>query len=253
VCYGGIVLSAIVWELQGVTLTLAMMDVISKKYISGSAKLVYGVVVSAIMGFGMDLGTSTFISLVGVPKDRLDERSRCNDAVEPVWYPLLFLIACTGFIMLENGHPSQIVPMVLVAALSFVTYNFTHPYSLSQLSTVLASIIARVTALQYGRMTKQPSILYYLPAVYTLVPEEMAFSAVQVLNEDPGGYSLTLGVILTSISLALGLFLASALVPWNGDNMYETDEYIESATTDSTSNTDFNSPSELEKQLSIRL
>ena len=69
VCYRAIVMSTMVFSLQGVTITLSFIDLMTRDLISGTTRLFYGLLVSAMIGFAMELSTSTYASIVGQSYD----------------------------------------------------------------------------------------------------------------------------------------------------------------------------------------
>jgi uncharacterized membrane protein YjjP (DUF1212 family) len=56
-CYNAVTISAVIFLLQGITLTLAAVDILTKNLVSGTVRLVQGFLVSAVISFSLDMGT----------------------------------------------------------------------------------------------------------------------------------------------------------------------------------------------------
>lgn len=216
VCYRAIVMSTMVFSLQGVTITLSFIDLMTRDLISGTTRLFYGLLVSAMIGFAMELSTSTYASIVGQSYDDILSASNCSAdrTIDPNWYPLIFLVTTLSFNLLIETHKSQLLAMEFISACCFVVYYYTASAVTSQLPVILAAFTAAALSNVYSRITGQPAIVYTIPAVFLLVPGSIAVSSfytVLTLNLRDGA-NLTFSVVTGALAVAIGLFAASTIV-----------------------------------------
>jgi len=215
-CYRAVVMSSIVFSLQGVTITLSFIDLMTKDLISGTTRLFYGLLISAMIGFAMDVSTSTYAALAQRTYDEVLADSDCGPerGVNPNWYPLLLIITTVSFNLLVEAHKNQLLQMELISIASYAVYYFTSDEVSSQLPTILAAFTAACLANLYCRFTGHPAIVYIIPTVFLLVPGSVAASSFYtVLTLDlQGGMNLAFSVVTGALAIAIGLFGASAVV-----------------------------------------
>jgi uncharacterized membrane protein YjjP (DUF1212 family) len=215
-CYRAVLMSAIIFSLQGVTITMAFIDLMTKDLVCGTTRLFYGALISAIIGFAMDISTSTYAALVKRSYDEVAEDSNCDAGrmIDPNWYPLLFVITTLAFNILIESHRNQLLQMEIICAVCFTVYYYTAQEINSQLPTILAAFSASCLANLYCRFTGQPAVVYIIPAVFLLVPGSVAVSSfytVLRLNLQ-GGLSLAFSVVTGALAIAIGVFGASTVV-----------------------------------------
>lgn len=76
-----------IWLLQGVTITFAIVELMTKNLISGTVHLFYGIIMSALIGFGLDLGTVVFGHSMGISKTVAMQATACTPdrGLAPGW------------------------------------------------------------------------------------------------------------------------------------------------------------------------
>jgi uncharacterized membrane protein YjjP (DUF1212 family) len=215
-CYRATLMSTIVFSLQGVTITMSFIDLMTKDLISGTTRLFYGLLISAMIGFAMDISTSTYAALAGRTYESVLEDTDCSAGrlIDPNYYPPLFLVTTLAFNILIESHPSQLITMELICAATFVVYYYTSAEINSQLPVILASFTAGCLSNLYSRFTGHPAVVYVIPAIFLLVPGSVAASSFyNVLARNlQGGLSLAFSVITGALAIAIGLFAASTVV-----------------------------------------
>ena len=215
VCYRAVLLGTIVFCLQGVTITLAFVDLMTKDLITGTTRLFFGMLVSALIGFAMDISTSTYAALTERTYESVALDSHCDNPVSRGWYPLLFVIMSMSFNLLLEAHVNQLLQMLFITACSYLVYYFLALQMSNQLPVILASFTASLLSNLYSRRTGQPAVVYIIPAIFLLVPGSVAASSFYtvLLLDLNGGLNLTFAVVTGALSVAIGIFAASALVP----------------------------------------
>ncbi len=215
VCYRAVLLGTIVFALQGVTITLSFVDLMTKDLTSGTTRLFFGMLVSAMIGFAVDISTSTYASLTQRSYESVAADSHCDNPVSRGWYPLLFVIMTMSFNLLLEAHINQLLQMVFITACSYLVYYFLALNMDNQLPVILASFTASLLSNLYSRRTGQPAVVYIIPAIFLLVPGSVAASSFYtvLLLDLRGGLNLTFAVVTGALSVAIGIFAASALAP----------------------------------------
>lgn len=215
VCYRAVLLGTVVFALQGVTITLSFVDLMTKDLITGTTRLFFGMLVSALIGFAMDISTSTYASIASRSYESVVADSNCVNPISTAWYPLMFIIMTMSFNVLLEAHTNQLFQMLFITACSYLVYYYVSQYITNQVPVILASFVASVLANLYSRRTAQPAVVYILPAIFLLVPGSVAASSFYtvLLLDLNGGLDLTFAVVTGALSVAIGIFGASALVP----------------------------------------
>eukprot|EP01032_Pedospumella_encystans_P017489 gene17489-19927_t len=215
ICFRAVLLGTIVFALQGVTITLAFVDLMTKDLTSGTTRLFFGMLVSAMIGFAIDISTSTYASLTERTYESVALDSHCDNPVSRGWYPLLFVIMTMSFNLLLEAHINQLLQMIFITACSYLVYYFLALNMDNQLPVILASFTASLLSNLYSRRTGQPAVVYIIPAIFLLVPGSVAASSFYtvLLLDLQGGLNLTFAVVTGALSVAIGIFAASALAP----------------------------------------
>jgi uncharacterized membrane protein YjjP (DUF1212 family) len=215
-CYRAVLMSTIVFSLQGTTITLAFIDLMTKDLITGTTRLFYGMLISAMIGFAMDLSTSTYAALAGRDYDDVSNDTSCGAGrqISHAWFPLLFLISTLCFNMIVEGHYKQLLPMEFICACGFGVYYITAANISNELPSLLAAFTAACVANLYCRFTGHPPVVYIIPVVFLLVPGSVAASSFFDAFSDnmEGGMDLMFSVVTGALAIAVGLFAASAVV-----------------------------------------
>jgi len=214
-CYRAVLLSTIVFMLQGATITLAFVDIMTKDIITGTTRLFFGMLISALIGYAMDISTSTYATFADRPYDSVVEDSVCGQGIDPNWYPLMFIIMSLGFNILLEAHRNQLPPMVIISACTYIVYYYLTKVIDNQFPTILAAFTASLLSNLYSRRTGQPAVVYIIPAIFLLVPGSVAASSFYtvLILDLRGGMELTFAVVTGALSIAIGIFAASVLVP----------------------------------------
>ena len=214
VCYDAVVVSSIVYYLQGATITMGFVDLMTKDIISGTSQVFVGVLISAMIGFAMDLSTSTYASMSDRSYADVVADSVCEHSIDPNWYPLMCLIAALGFNILLESHRIQLPAMIFIASGCYLVYYYIEILTNNEIATILAAFAASLLSNLYSRRTGQPAVVYIIPAIFLLVPDSMDNAAFYtILLDKTGSLSLTFAVVSSALSIAVGIFAASVVVP----------------------------------------
>jgi len=216
ICYKAVTISSVIWLLQGITITMAIIELLTRNLMIGTVRLFYGVVMSALIGFGLDLGTVVFGQAVGKSKQEAMAETMCQAGrgITPHWYPLFFLITTLSFNMLLHSHFRQLVPMTITAAICYTCTYLLDPVLGTNPTSIIAAFTTGVCANLYSRYSGNPSILCVISGLILLVPGSVAVSGFFLFlqKDTSGGIGLAVSMLSVALSLAVGLFLSSLFV-----------------------------------------
>lgn len=207
-----VTVSALVVLMPGLTLTTAVSELAMRHLASGSSRLAGALLTFMSLAVGFALG------------------SRCGELVfGPLspHYPqpqpfateaLALLVAAASLLVLFRARPRDL-PLFFAAATvalagSRLGANLLGP----QLGALAGAVVIGVASNLYARWLNRPSVLVQLPGLMVLVPGSLGFRSVAALLEQDtlAGVQSGFTVVLIAISLAMGLLIASAIVPPRG-------------------------------------
>ncbi|KAJ3333360.1 hypothetical protein HDU76_008985 [Blyttiomyces sp. JEL0837] len=235
-CYTATTLSSCIFLLQGISITLAMVELATRNMIVGTSRLFYSLTVTCLIGFGLDLGATVASLVFSIskmpPLTDPDPNVPLTDPdtgyAEIIEWPhvctpigpfvsslVLFLPTCLALCMSIEAHPRQFPVMIVSAMLAKVISTYTWTPLGPQLSSAIAAFAAGSVSNLYGRITGMPAVVPAMSALMMLVPGAMAVKGVtSFLGPDPSeGIGLVVRVLSVSLSLGMGLFLAGMVVP----------------------------------------
>jgi uncharacterized membrane protein YjjP (DUF1212 family) len=216
ICYRAVTIGAIIWLLKGVTITMSIIELMTQHIICGTVHLFYGILISALMGFGLDLGTAVFAHLIGISKEDAMNQTACSPerGIPSYFYPLFFLTCTLSFNLLMGAHYKQLLPMTVVATFCYVTSYFMGPVIGTNGTSILAAFVAGVSGNLYSRYSGNPATIYVMSGLLLLVPGSVAVTGFFMLlqKDASGGTSLAIGMLMISMALAIGIFLSSLFI-----------------------------------------
>ncbi|KAJ1958791.1 pheromone-regulated protein prm10, partial [Dispira parvispora] len=211
VCYWGVVLSALVNLLPGLSLTLAVTELASRNIISGSVRLFYSLIVAFLIGFGLTLGTNLYTSAGHtIPT----ESYTCQPVSQFYWF-LLFPIVATSFNASLQANYWDYIPMTLISAAGFTVSHFATMYFDSEyLAPAIASFVIATLSNLYSRLFRQMAINNILAGILMLVPGSLGVkgSLALLTDEKSQAYLFALQMVIISLSVSVGLFASSLVV-----------------------------------------
>ena len=204
-----VTVSALIVLMPGLTLTTAVAELAMRHLASGSARLAGVLLVFMAMAVGFALG------------------SRCSElafGVLPPHYPppqanwselLALLISAGSLLVLFRARPRDLPLFLGAATLALLASRLGANLLGAQLGALVGAVAVGVASNLYARHFNRPSALVQLPGLMVLVPGSLGFRSVAALLEQDtlAGVQSAFTVILVAISLAMGLLIASAIVP----------------------------------------
>ncbi|KAI8805127.1 hypothetical protein BJ742DRAFT_821919 [Cladochytrium replicatum] len=206
-----ITLSSLVMLLPGLSLTTALIEISTRNLVSGTVRLVESLFKIVILGFGLAVG-STLVQWYKEPlKDKCEGESI-------YWNILMFpLLSIGNSVYFKSDVRLQFPINFLVAGLGYVTFTvlsrlvFTDASQGVEVVTTITAFVIGLTSNFYAWWTLQPAISPILSGMLLLVPGSLGVRGfLGLLGETSfDGSSFALQIILTGLSIVVGLFVGN--------------------------------------------
>ncbi|KAI9759504.1 MAG: Prohibitin-1, subunit of the prohibitin complex (Phb1p-Phb2p) [Chaenotheca gracillima] len=241
-CFSALAQSAIALILPGYTVLCGALELQSKSMVAGSVRMVYAIIYSLFLGFGITIGTAIY----GLMDPHAVSATHCSNTM-PRYYSFFFVPIFTLCLIIINQAKWRQAPVMILISLAGYTVNFfsaqRFPSNNAQISNALGAFAVGVLGNLYSRLRHGVAAAALLPAIFVQVPSGLAASgslvagvtsADQILNgtqpnsgignasanngnTGPGqlnsvvfavGYSM----IQVAIGITVGLFLSALVV-----------------------------------------
>ncbi|KAJ5639180.1 uncharacterized protein N7484_007042 [Penicillium longicatenatum] len=176
-CFSALAQSSIALILPGYTVLCASLELQSGSIIAGSVRMVYAIIYSLFLGFGITIGTAVY----GLLDTQASTEYTCpaspinNEYLQRFPFVLLFTIC----LALVNHSKLKQIPMMLVISFAgYVVSYFSGKrfYSNTQVSNALGAFVIGLLGNFYSRLRHGLAAAAMLPAIWVLVPSGLAAS-----------------------------------------------------------------------------
>lgn len=233
-CFSALAQGGIVMLLPGYSVLCSSLELQSRAIVPGSIRIVYAIVYSLFLGFGITVGAMIW----GLFDDNATSATTCGDPLGPyvsfAFVPLFVLCIC----MLYQAKWRQ-MPVMLVIAFAGYIINFFSSRRFTaapQIANTIGAFAVGVLANLYSRLRHGVAAAILIPAIFTQVPGGLAstgglISGLSLANEiaksnstttssDPGVpqamntvvFSLAASMIQIAIGIAVGLFMSALVI-----------------------------------------
>src|SRR5262245_2708103 len=197
--------------LPGGMLTLGMVELAYGDMVSGSSRLVAGLVQLVLLAFGLAAGAA----LVGVGPDHL--LAVPWDVVADPWVPWAGVVVFGVGAHLHFSAPrNSLWWMLLVLLVTFAAQQLTAGLFGNQISGFFGMLVA--TPLGYLiqlRFKGPPAVVTFLPSFWLLVPGSLGLlSVTRMLSDRAAGIEGLTTAVFVFASIALGTLLGASLYRW---------------------------------------
>ncbi|KAG0230483.1 hypothetical protein BGW42_000904 [Actinomortierella wolfii] len=216
VCFTGVVLSAIVMLLPGLSLTTAIMELSSRYMVSGSVRMFYSLIYCLFLGFGLSIGSQLWDVFTDPPQEGDPKTGYCHPATEP-WRWALFPFLAIAFNVQLHATPRQWPVMVICSAVGLAVSEILGKYWPSSLyiSAAVSAFVSGLIGNIYERLTHELAFVPILGAILLIVPGGMGVRSSLLLLEESSagqGTAFALQMILVALGIAVGLFASTLVV-----------------------------------------
>lgn len=232
-CFPAMAESSIAMLLPGFAVLSSSLELQSHQMNAGSIRLVYTIIYSLFLGYGVTVGTTIY----GLMDSNATAQETCSGAVHD-WgneyiqhFPFVALF-CLFAALLNQAKFKQLPATVFLGVCGYVTNYFsTKKLGSNQVANTVGAFTIGLLANLYSRIWHGHAAATIIPGIFTLVPSGLAssgsiISGLQYAEEVANGtassttsssnesslLSLGYGMIQTAIGISVGLFVAALIV-----------------------------------------
>ncbi|KAL9026906.1 MAG: hypothetical protein Q9196_004500 [Gyalolechia fulgens] len=238
-CFSALAQSSIALILPGYTVLCGALELQSRNILAGSVRMVYAIIYSLFLGYGITIGTSFY----GGIDSGATSKVSCNTKT-PTWFSFIFVPPFTlCLIIINQGKWKQMPAMLVIAFTGYVVNHFSVQRfaSNAQIANTLGALAVGVMGNLYSRLQHGVAAAALLPAIFVQVPSGLAASgslvsgvtsADQITNRtDANGittvsngtqaaqatvnsmvFNVGYSMIQVAIGITVGLFLSALVV-----------------------------------------
>ncbi|KAL8897763.1 MAG: hypothetical protein Q9207_007037 [Kuettlingeria erythrocarpa] len=238
-CFSALAQSSIALILPGYTVLCGALELQSRNILAGSVRMVYAIIYSLFLGYGITIGTSFY----GGIDSHATSKVSCN-TTPPTWFSFIFVPPFTlCLIIINQGKWKQVPAMLIIAFAGYVVNHFSAQRfaSNAQIANTLGALAVGVMGNLYSRIHHGVAAAALLPAIFVQVPSGLAASgslvsgvtsANQITNSTGGDgittvsngtqaasasvnsmvFNVGYSMIQVAIGITVGLFLSALVV-----------------------------------------
>ncbi|KAL2752965.1 hypothetical protein ACRALDRAFT_1065932 [Sodiomyces alcalophilus JCM 7366] len=171
-CFSAIAQSGIVMLLPGYAVLCSALELQSRAIVPGSIRIVYAVIYSLFLGFGITVGAA----LYGVMDSNATSATTCDNPMPP-YYGFIFaplFVLCVS--ILYQARWRQMPVMLLVGVAGYVVSFFSGRRFVAapQVAPTLGALAVGVLANLHSRIRHGVAAATLIPAIFTQVPGGLA-------------------------------------------------------------------------------
>ncbi|EDR12485.1 uncharacterized protein LACBIDRAFT_145192, partial [Laccaria bicolor S238N-H82] len=214
-CYTAISSSGIIGILPGYLILSSSLELASKNIVCGSVKMVYALIYTLFLGFGLQIGNDFYLLL--------DPQTRCYRPNSfplylqpfPTWTAAIIVPLFSTLSSLANLQPlrsKQLPVMVIISCFSYASNKIANHYIFNR-SDVVSAIGAFTVGLLgnvYSRKMGGTAFTSMVTGVLFLVPSGL--SQAGGITANGNGIDIGGAMIAVTIGITVGLFMSQALV-----------------------------------------
>ncbi|KAI5893414.1 uncharacterized protein SCHCODRAFT_02498828 [Schizophyllum commune H4-8] len=215
-CYSAISSAGIVGILPGYLILSSSLELASKNIVCGSVKMVYALIYTLFLGFGLQIGSDFYLLQTNVINGCYRPKSfPWYLQPFPIWTSAIIVPLFSTLSSLANLQPfrsKQLPVMVVISCCSYVANKLANHYIFNR-SDVVSAIGAFTVGLLgnvYSRKMGGTAFTSMVTGVLFLVPSGL--SQAGGITASGSGIDIGGAMIAVTIGITVGLFMSQALV-----------------------------------------
>ncbi|PBP20486.1 DUF1212 domain membrane protein Prm10, partial [Diplocarpon rosae] len=173
-CFSALAQSSIALILPGYMVLCGSLELQSRSMVAGSVRMVYAIIYSLFLGFGITIGTAFYGLLDANATSRTTCSNQLGDYYKWLFVPLFTLCLC----VINQAKWKQMPVMLLISFAGYVVNFFSAKKfpSSAQISNTCGALAVGVLGNLYSRMRHGVAAAALLPAIFVQVPSGLAAS-----------------------------------------------------------------------------
>ncbi|KAI9812901.1 MAG: hypothetical protein M1827_004419 [Pycnora praestabilis] len=173
-CFSALAQSSIALILPGYTVLCGSLELQSRSIVAGSVRMVYAIIYSLFLGFGITIGTAIY----GLFDQNATSETTCSSSM-PEYYGFIFVPLFTVCLIVINQAKWKQAPVMIIIAFAGYVVNFFSAKRFSsnaQIANTLGAFAVGVLGNLYSRLRHGLAAAALLPAIFVQVPSGLAAS-----------------------------------------------------------------------------
>ncbi|PVH80748.1 DUF1212-domain-containing protein [Cadophora sp. DSE1049] len=173
-CFSALAQSSIALILPGYMVLCGSLELQSRSMVAGSVRMVYAIIYSLFLGFGITIGTAFY----GLLDANASSQTTCTNQLGD-FYKWPFVVLFTLCLCIINQAKWKQMPVMLVIAFAGYVVNFFSAKkfpSSAQISNTFGALAVGVLGNLYSRLRHGVAAAALLPAIFVQVPSGLAAS-----------------------------------------------------------------------------
>jgi uncharacterized membrane protein YjjP (DUF1212 family) len=201
-----ITISGLLVLLPGLTLTVALTELVTRNLISGTARLMAAIIVLLELGLGVAVGEAAARAIVDVP-------AAVAPTTLPPWaeWPAV-LISALAMVVVVRAEGRAAFWIVVATLTGFIGARTGTDLLGPQLGVMVGAFALGLLVNLYARVLDRPAQVVLVPATLLLVPGSLGFRGISSLfhQETLSGIEATFGMFAVAMAIVAGLLISSA-------------------------------------------
>jgi uncharacterized membrane protein YjjP (DUF1212 family) len=173
-CFSALAQSAIALILPGYLVLSGALELQSKNIVAGSIRMVYAIIYSLFLGFGVTVGSA----LYGGIDANATNATTCEDPI-PGYWKFWFVPAFTAALAICNQAKWRHMPVMIAIAFAGYIVNYFSALRFAsnvQVAQALGALAIGILGNLYSRFLQRVSAAVLIPAIFVQVPSGLAAS-----------------------------------------------------------------------------
>ncbi|KAK9415222.1 putative Threonine/serine exporter-like N-terminal domain-containing protein [Seiridium unicorne] len=173
-CFSALAQSSIAMILPGWLVLSSALELHSKAIVPGSIRMVYAIIYSLFLGYGITVGTALF----GAISSNATTDTTCHDPLDKYWNFLLvpLYVFFTTFTVQAKWKQMPVMIAIALAGYAVNFYTSQKFAASAPIAYTFGAFVIGVLANLYSRVRHDVAAAILLPAVYVQVPGSLASS-----------------------------------------------------------------------------
>ncbi|BAE54569.1 unnamed protein product [Aspergillus oryzae RIB40] len=237
-CFSALAQSSIALILPGFMVLCSSLELQSHQMIAGSIRMVYAIIYSLFLGYGITVGTTIYGLLDGAANSQTTCKRLDVWGSEYIQHFVFVPVYVVFLAIINQAKWKQVPTMIVIAICGYVTNYFSTKKlgSNSEVANTVGAFTVGLLGNLYSRLWHGHAATAILPGIFVLVPSGLASSGslmagityanevrenlaksnssdtLNSASQDTSIASLGFGMIQVAIGITVGLFIAALVV-----------------------------------------
>jgi uncharacterized membrane protein YjjP (DUF1212 family) len=204
-----VTLASLIVLVPGLSFTVAMVELSTRHWVSGTARLAAAGTSFVTLAFGVALGRAAASFLVG------DLPAPPVAVSVPAWAtPISLVLASLGFAVLFHARLRELGWIIAAGAVAMLGHRLGAGFLGPELGAFVGALAVGLFSTAYAIRSGRPTLVPLTPGILMLVPGSIGYRALDlfVAHDVMGGLHGGFQTVLVATALVAGLLVAGALL-----------------------------------------